>query len=52
MSRLQPHGVWPILCALTPVDPNGGNTDSHMSDAQLVMDVLLQQGLQQPPPNS
>ena len=40
-----------FLCVLTPFDPNGSNTTGLMSDAQLVIDVLIQQGLPQPLPS-
>jgi hypothetical protein len=38
-SGLQPHGVQPILACF---DPNENNTGSHVIDAKLVIDVLLQ----------
>ena len=42
---LQPHGAQPILCALTPFDPNGGNTANLTDYPQPVIDVLVQQRL-------
>src|SRR5262245_50592560 len=42
---LQPHSMWPNLRVLTPFDPNGSNTGSRVSDAQLVIDVLPHQDL-------
>jgi hypothetical protein len=46
LSRLQPHGVQSVFRALTPFDPNRNNIGSHVIDARLVIEVLVEQKFQ------
>jgi hypothetical protein len=48
---LQRHGALPILCALTPLDPNGSNTGSRVDAVRMVIDLPIQHGFQRSPPS-